>query len=38
MLQALADADGITGSDWIRLTIRRAYAEKFGDKRPPKPR
>ncbi len=32
MLQALADADGITASDLIRQYIRRAHAEKFVSK------
>ena len=32
MVQELADADGITASDYVRLFIRRAHAEKF----PPK--
>jgi hypothetical protein len=35
-LQALADAEGVTASDFVRLFIRRAHAEKFGDKRPNK--
>lgn len=36
MLDALAKADGLTGSDFVRLSIRRAYAEKFGTKKPKK--
>jgi hypothetical protein len=35
-LQALADAEGVTASDFVRLFIRRAHAEKFGDKWPKK--
>lgn len=35
MLEALADRDGISASDFVRMFIRRAYAEAFGDK-PPK--
>jgi hypothetical protein len=35
-LQALADAEGITASDYVRLFIRRAHANKFGDRRPTK--
>jgi hypothetical protein len=34
MVQALADADGVSASDYVRLFIRRTYAEKFGDKKP----
>lgn len=34
MLRALAEKDGITVSDWVRLTTRRAYAEAFGTKKP----
>lgn len=36
MLQALADRDGIAVSDVLRIFIRRAYAEAFGDKAPKK--
>jgi uncharacterized protein (DUF1778 family) len=36
MLQALADADGVTVSDYVRLAGRHAYAERFGAKRPKK--
>jgi uncharacterized protein (DUF1778 family) len=32
MLQALAERDGITASDFVRLYIRRAYREAFGEK------
>ena len=38
MLRAVAERDGITASDWVRLTIRRAYAEAFGDKPPKRPK
>ena len=38
MVQELGDAEGITASDYVRLFIRRAYAEKFGEKKPPKKR
>lgn len=38
MLRALAEKDGITASDVVRLFIRRAYADAYGDKRPSKPR
>lgn len=34
MLKALAEAEGISQSDYVRLFIRRAYAEKFGAKKP----
>lgn len=37
-LHALAERDGVSQSDFVRLFIRRAYAEAFGDKRPPKPK
>lgn len=36
MLAALAEKRGITASDVVRMFIRDAYAEAFGDKRPPK--
>ncbi len=36
MLQALADADGLSASDIVRTLIRRAYSERFGDRKPPK--
>lgn len=35
MLRKLAERDGISQSDWIRLTVRRAYIAAFGEK-PPK--
>ena len=38
MVQALADAEGITASDIVRLYIRRAYAERFGETKPRKRR
>ena len=34
MLAALAEADGVSQSDYVRLFIRRAHAERF----PPKQR
>ena len=37
MLQRLADDSGLSESDIVRQHIRRAYAERFGDKRPGKP-
>jgi uncharacterized protein (DUF1778 family) len=37
MLQALADKDGLSRSDWLRLTIRRAYADAIGEKLPKRP-
>ena len=36
LAQELAEAEGISASDFVRLFIRRAHAEKFGDKKPPK--
>jgi hypothetical protein len=29
MVQELAEADGVTASDYVRLFIRRAHAERF---------
>jgi hypothetical protein len=34
MLKALAESEGVSISDSIRLQMRKAYAEKFGDKDP----
>lgn len=31
MLAALADADGLYQSDVLRLLIRKAHAERFGE-------
>jgi predicted DNA binding CopG/RHH family protein len=36
MVAALAEVDGVSQSDYLRLFIRRAHAEKFGDKKPKK--
>lgn len=36
MLAALAEKDGISASDVLRLFIRREYAVAFGSKKPPK--
>ncbi len=30
MLARLAERDGITSSDWLRVTIRRAHTRVFG--------
>jgi hypothetical protein len=30
MLNEVAEGSGITASDWLRLTLRHAHAEKFG--------
>jgi hypothetical protein len=38
MLEALAEVDGVSQSDYVRLFIRRAYAEKFPEKKNPKKR
>jgi len=38
MLAALAEKDGISASDVLRLFIRREYAIAFGAKKPPKPK
>jgi hypothetical protein len=32
MLEALAEADGISKSDVVRMLVRRAHAERFGSK------
>jgi hypothetical protein len=34
MLNALADADGLTASDVVRQLVRREYVARFGDKKP----
>jgi hypothetical protein len=36
MLRALAEREGVSASDIVRLYIRRAYAEAFPPKRPKK--
>jgi uncharacterized protein (DUF1778 family) len=33
MVGALADADGISISDVVRMALRRTYAERFADKK-----
>ena len=33
MLHELAEAEGVSQSDYIRLFIRRAHAERFGEKK-----
>jgi hypothetical protein len=38
MLRALADERGLSAADVVRTFIRDAYRERFGDKRPPKPK
>lgn len=30
MIRALADVDGISQSDVVRMLVRRAHAERFG--------
>ena len=37
MLHRLAEADGVYQSDVLRLLIRRAHADRFGESKP-KPR
>jgi hypothetical protein len=37
MLRQLAEADGLTASDYLRTAIRRDYRDRFGDK-PRKPK
>jgi uncharacterized protein (DUF1778 family) len=34
MLRALAERDGLSGSDFLRQYIRRSYVEHFGEKKP----
>jgi hypothetical protein len=34
MLQALAERDGVTVSDYVRLFVRKQYVEHFGAKPP----
>lgn len=34
MLQALAELDGLSVSDVVRLLVRRAYADRIGAKKP----
>jgi hypothetical protein len=29
MVRALAEVDGVSASDVVRMTVRRAYAERF---------
>jgi predicted HicB family RNase H-like nuclease len=36
MLKTLADREGISVSDWIRMRARKEYFEFYGDKKPPK--
>lgn len=38
MLRAVADDRGLSAADVVRMFIRDAYREKFGDKKPPKPK
>jgi hypothetical protein len=37
MLQALAEAEGLSESDVLRRFVRQAYAQQFGKKKPPAP-
>lgn len=34
MLQAVADDDGISVSDWFRRAVRQAFRKTFGDAKP----
>jgi len=34
MLLALAERDGLTKSDWLRMTIRQRYLDTFGSSTP----
>jgi uncharacterized protein (DUF1778 family) len=34
MLTALADRAGVSSSDMVRMLIRRAHAEAFGERKP----
>ena len=33
MVHELARAEGLTASDFLRLYVRRAHAERFGEKK-----
>jgi predicted HicB family RNase H-like nuclease len=33
MLEALAEEEGISASDWVRMTIRRSFTEHFNQRR-----
>jgi uncharacterized protein (DUF1778 family) len=34
MLDALADAEGVSVSDYVRVSARRDYAKRFADQKP----
>ena len=38
MLQELADRDGVTASDWVRIRVREGHRAEFGESRPKRPR
>jgi predicted DNA binding CopG/RHH family protein len=38
MLKMMADREGISVSDWIRMRARKEYWELYGDKKPPRPK
>jgi hypothetical protein len=38
MLKTLADREGISVSDWIRMRARREYFALYGEKKSPKPK
>jgi hypothetical protein len=38
MVKELAEADGISASDFVRLFVRRAHSERFGSKSRAKPK
>ena len=38
MLHALAEREGVSASDYIRLFIRRTHAETLGSAKPKKPK
>jgi hypothetical protein len=33
MVKAIAELDGVSSSDAVRMSVRRAYAERFPDKK-----
>jgi hypothetical protein len=38
MVAALAEADGVSASDAVRMALRRVHAERFGASKPSKGR
>jgi hypothetical protein len=38
MLQELAESNGVTASDWVRLRVREGHAGAFGSTAPKRPK